>query len=75
MTRLPMCHVCLQPAHQHVHLPGAVDLRRGPDDRLVRQPVRVPSLERATSAEAASKRGQRRVVQQRHRMQRCRERK
>ncbi|GIX78573.1 hypothetical protein CEXT_274731 [Caerostris extrusa] len=44
-----------QPAGDHVHLPDPVDLRAGPDQRLVRQPGRVPALERAQEAEAAGR--------------------
>ena len=41
-----------QPPRDHVHLPGAVDMRAGPDLRLVRLARRVPPLERAQEAEA-----------------------
>ena len=41
-----------QPARDHVHLPGAVDMRAGPDLRLVRLARRVPPLERQEEAEA-----------------------
>ena len=57
----------MQPAGDDVDLPGAVDLRGGPDHRLVRLAGRVPALERAQEAEAPG-RAERpdALVEQRH---------